>query len=123
MVFFLIARWGQDDENQPRNTGMAWGIADRVWYKRFASLHYYGPVRVQHMMVKISFASIFFLLATLSSLSFTFPIKPRTVSDLETDLNKLAVDVAQLASSLKSINSGVDVVGDAVSGRPISRIP
>ncbi len=74
-------------------------------------------------MVKVSFASIFFLLSSLSSLSFTFPIKPRTVSELETDLNKLSVDVAELASSVNAVVSVPDVVDVTVSGRPICRTP
>jgi hypothetical protein len=70
-------------------------------------------------MVKISFASIFFLLATLSSLSFTFPIQPRSVIKLEADLNQLSVDVAELASLIGSIVNGLDVVDETVSGKPI----
>ncbi len=70
-------------------------------------------------MVRISFASIFFLLATLSSLSFTFPIQPRTVSKLEADLNRLSVDVAELASLVGSIVNGLDVVAETVGDRPI----
>ncbi|KAF8348705.1 hypothetical protein F5887DRAFT_951500 [Amanita rubescens] len=66
-------------------------------------------------MVKISFASIFFLLATLSSLSFTFPIQPRAVGELEEDLNQLSVDVAKLASLVGSIVNGLDVVAETVA--------
>jgi len=64
-------------------------------------------------MVKISFASIFFLLATLSSLSFTLPIEPQAIIKLDADLNTLSVDVAQLATFIVSVDNGLDVVDEA----------
>lgn len=68
-------------------------------------------------MVKISFASIFFLLVTLSGLSSTSPIKPRAVSELKADLETLSVDLVQLTSSIQSVVNGLDAVDGAVSGR------
>ncbi|KAF8348702.1 hypothetical protein F5887DRAFT_1071603 [Amanita rubescens] len=58
-------------------------------------------------MVKISFASIFFLLATLSSLSSTFPVKPRA---------------PELASAVNAIVSVLDVVDVTVALVHIGRV-
>lgn len=68
-------------------------------------------------MVIISFASIFFLLAALSSLSFPSPVIPRDFNQFQIDLTKLSVDVGNLTKGITSVGdgTGVTIVQETVS--------